>query len=68
LSGVGSFDGSDLAALGADVQLSGVGSATVRVKDDLTAQVSGLGSVRYYGSPQLHSQVSGLGSVNKIEQ
>lgn len=68
LSGVGSFDGSSLATVQADVQLSGVGSARLRVKDELTAQVSGLGSVVYYGSPQVHSQVSGLGSVNKIEK
>lgn len=68
MSGVGSFNGADLTTLTANVQLSGVGSATVRVKDDLTAQVSGLGSVRYYGSPKVHQQVSGLGSVNRIEK
>ena len=68
VSGVGSFNGAALETITTDVQLSGVGSATVRVKDDLTAQVSGLGSVLYYGSPKLHTQVSGLGSVNRVEK
>lgn len=68
LSGVGSFDGTDLLTLIADVRLSGVGSATVNVQDDLSARVSGLGSVRYLGNPKVHEQVSGLGSVNKIEK
>lgn len=68
VSGVGSFSGADLVAGKADVHLSGVGSATVHVKDDLQAYVSGLGSVLYLGSPQVHWEVSGLGSVNAIEK
>jgi hypothetical protein len=63
ISGVGSFHGADLNSKTARVNISGMGSATVWVDDELAASISGAGSVNYYGSPQVSKNVSGLGSV-----
>lgn len=68
ISGVGSFEAPELQSMVASVRISGAGSATVRVEDDLTARVSGAGSVKYYGSPNLDEDVSGAGSVNKVDE
>ena len=66
ISGLGSFEGQDLAAQTAQVDISGAGSATLWVKEQLTVDISGVGSVNYYGSPQVQKDVSGLGSVNPL--
>jgi len=66
VSGLGSFEGKDLAVQAAQVNISGAGSATLWVAKQLTADISGVGSVNYYGSPLVHQDVSGLGSVNKL--
>ena len=68
ISGVGSFDASELQSSVASVRISGAGSATVRVDDDLMARVSGTGSVKYYGSPTLDEDVSGVGSVSQLDE
>jgi hypothetical protein len=65
LSGFGSFNGRDLHTKTADVELSGAGSATVRVDDELDAQKTGAGSINYYGSPNVTKQISGVGSVSR---
>ncbi len=65
ISGAGSFDGGDLHSQSAKVNISGFGSATVWVDDELDANVSGAGSINYYGSPSsVTKNVSGLGGVN----
>jgi len=66
ISGFGSFNGSQLAAQRADVDISGAGSATLWVKDQLSANISGVGSVNYYGSPKVSRNISGLGGVNRL--
>lgn len=66
ISGVGKFDGKDLHSQIANTNLSGVGSATVWVDDELDAEISGAGSVNYYGSADVTKQVSGIGGVNRI--
>ena len=66
ISGVGKFDGQDLHSQVADANLSGVGSATVWVDDELDAVISGAGSVNYYGAADVTEQVGGLGSVNHV--
>jgi len=68
ISGVGSFEAPELQSMVASVRISGAGSATVRVEDDLTARVSGAGSVKYYGSPTLDEDVSGAGSVSQVDE
>jgi hypothetical protein len=66
ISGVGKFDGKDLHSQIANANLSGVGSATVSVDDELDAEISGAGSVNYYGSAEVTKQVSGIGGVNHV--
>jgi len=66
ISGVGKFDGKDLHSQVASANLSGVGSATVWVEDELDAEISGAGSVNYYGSAAVTRQVSGIGGVNHV--
>ena len=68
ISGVGGFDAPKLESQVATVRISGAGSATVNVVDDLTARVSGAGSINYYGSPTLHEDVSGAGSVSRADE
>jgi hypothetical protein len=65
ISGAGKFLAPDLSTQNADVQISGVGDASVWAKSKLTVDISGAGSVRYYGSPQVTQRISGAGSVNK---
>ena len=67
ISGVGGFDAPKLESQVATVRISGAGSATVNVVDDLTARVSGAGSINYFGSPTLHEDVSGAGSVSRAD-
>jgi hypothetical protein len=66
ISGFGDFKGAELHARDALVSISGAGSATVWVDDDLTAQISGAGSVGYYGSATVSKQISGIGGVNHL--
>lgn len=65
ISGFGSFDGKELHNQTADIDLSGAGSATVWVDDELDAQISGAGSINYYDSPEVTKHISGVGSVSK---
>lgn len=65
ISGFGSFDGKGLTSQVARVEISGAGSATLRVEKELDAQISGAGSVEYYGDPEVTRHVSGAGSVSK---
>jgi hypothetical protein len=66
ISGFGSFRGGELAAQGANMDISGAGSATLWLKNELTANISGVGSVNYYGSPTVSQNVSGVGGVNRL--
>ncbi len=66
ISGMGNFDGKALTSQVARVEISGTGSASLRVEEKLDAQISGAGSVNYYGDPEVTRQVSGVGSVNKV--
>ena len=67
ISGLGDFNGTKLQSQTAEVQISGAGTATLRVEDELTAKISGAGTVNYYGSPAVHETISGAGAVNKME-
>jgi energy-converting hydrogenase Eha subunit A len=65
ISGLGSFEGKGLSSQVATVDISGAGSATLRVEKELTARVSGAGSINYYGDPAVRQHISGAGSVKK---
>ncbi len=64
ISGFGSFNGTDLASMSAEVRISGAGSAIVRVEKNLDAAITGAGSVHYFGTPTITKQISGAGSVS----
>ncbi len=66
ISGAGSFNGKELRSNSASANISGVGSASIWVVNDLVAKISGVGSVNYYGSPNIQKNVSGLGSINYL--
>lgn len=64
MSGTGSIDAYDLTIQDADCGVSGLGSISCFVENDLYAKVSGLGSVKYKGEPKhFKKSVSGLGKV-----
>jgi hypothetical protein len=66
ISGFGDFKGGDLHSRGANIRITGAGSAIVWVDDDLEAAISGAGSVGYYGDPSVSRNISGAGSVNGL--
>jgi len=65
ISGFGNFNGGDLQSQNADVNISGAGSATAWVEQDLQAHISGAGSINYYGDPHVSKSISGAGSINE---
>lgn len=65
LDGSGDFEGSDLSATAATVDISGSGFVEISVEDRLDAGVSGSGDVRYHGDPVVSQNVSGSGSVDR---
>jgi hypothetical protein len=66
LSGLGNYAAGDLESQSAEVVLSGAGSATLWVTEQLDATLSGAGSIRYYGSPQVSQTTSGLGKIEGL--
>lgn len=67
LSGLGDFNAADLQSKRADIELSGMGGATVRVEEDLAATITGAGSIQYFGHPHVEQSVKGAGSVKPVE-
>jgi hypothetical protein len=64
MSGTGNIDAYDLTVQNAECGVSGLGSISCFVENDLFAKVSGLGSVKYKGEPKhFKKSVSGLGKV-----
>ena len=63
LSGLGDFNAADLQSNKANIELSGMGGATVRVEDDLAATITGAGSIQYFGNPHVEQSINGAGSV-----
>lgn len=67
LSGLGDFNAADLQSNKADIELSGMGGATVRVEEELAATITGAGSIQYFGHPRVEQSVNGAGSVKPAE-
>jgi len=67
LSGVGNYDGGDLESRICDVTVTGAGSATVNVSEELDANISGVGDINYIGSPSVEQEISGLGEIKGID-
>jgi hypothetical protein len=67
LSGLGDFNAADLQSKKADIELSGMGGATVRVEEELAATITGAGSIQYFGNPHVEQSVNGAGSLKPAE-
>lgn len=65
ISGAGSVSAYDLIVKRGSIDISGVGSGKVCVKEDLRVSISGIGSVKYKGEPKITSDISFLGSLKK---
>jgi hypothetical protein len=66
ISGAGDYGARGLESRTASIVLSGLGSATVHVREHLDVQISGAGTVRYEGQPTVEKQVTGVGSVQRM--
>lgn len=66
LSGAGSYDGEDLESSTAEITITGLGTTTVWVTENLDVTISGTGGVDYYGNPQVSQQISGLGRLKDM--
>ncbi|MBE6882589.1 MAG: DUF2807 domain-containing protein [Ruminococcaceae bacterium] len=68
LSGAGAIDSKSLVCKKAEVKISGAGSASVSVTDELLADVDGVGALEYYGNPVLKNISGGLTDVEQISK
>ena len=66
ISGAGQVDNAGLECKTAEVDVPGLGTATIWVTDKLTGEISGGGSVRYYGSPETDTETTGLGRFEAL--
>ncbi|MEM6523096.1 MAG: head GIN domain-containing protein [Bacteroidota bacterium] len=64
MSGAGGLDAKDLVSEKCEIDISGVGGASVHVTEKLMATVSGVGGITYRGNPtDVQKDVSGIGTV-----
>jgi hypothetical protein len=63
LTGAGSYRAPRLESQKAQVRLTGVGSATLSVAQELEATIQGVGSIEYYGSPSVKERITGIGRL-----
>jgi hypothetical protein len=66
VSGAGNYEAPHLESQRADIQLTGLGKATVWVAEELEATLIGLGSIEYYGHPRVNKTIQGLGTVTGL--
>ena len=68
MSGAGGLDAKNLVSQKCKIEISGVGGASLNVKEQLDASVSGVGGITYRGNPaDVNSNVSGLGTITREE-
>lgn len=69
ISGAGGLMAEGLRSKVCDVNLSGLGGASVYVTEKLEASITGIGGITYSGNPQLiEKQVTGLGKIIRNEE
>jgi hypothetical protein len=66
LTGAGQYDATHLESNNTKVALTGVGNATVWVKENLEVSVTGVGSIEYYGNPHIKQSTAMLGVVRNM--
>lgn len=66
LSGATDIDAREMLMNRCSISISGAGSASLQVVEQLDASISGAGSISYLGDPQVNQEVSGAGSIKRI--
>jgi hypothetical protein len=66
MTGAGQYDATHLETNNTKVALTGVGNATVWVKENLEVSVTGVGSIEYYGNPHIKQSTAMLGVVRNL--
>ncbi len=67
ISGAGKYNGENLESKKCEITVSGAGSATVNVSEELGVEINGVGNVYYIGTPQITQDISGLGRVKSMD-
>jgi hypothetical protein len=67
ISGSGKYDAEDLQSNECEVEITGLGSATVDVREKLDVVISGAGNVYYTGDPSVSRSISGLGRIKSLD-
>ena len=67
ISGSGKYDAEELESKDCEVEISGLGSATVNASDDLDIEINGAGNVYYKGDPHISQHISGLGRIKSLD-
>ncbi|MES0342003.1 MAG: head GIN domain-containing protein [Candidatus Humimicrobiaceae bacterium] len=67
ISGSGKYDAEELESKDCEVEISGLGSATVNASDDLDIEINGVGNVYYKGDPHVSQHISGLGRIKSLD-
>lgn len=67
ISGSGKYDAEELESKDCEVELTGLGSATVNVSGDLKIDINGVGNVYYKGDPHVSQHISGLGRIKSLD-
>lgn len=65
LSGAGHVDADELKTQDANIDIEGVGTASVYATDRLHAKIEGVGKVSYKGNPRVTEDIEGLGAVRR---
>jgi hypothetical protein len=69
LSGAGGLEAIGLETQNATITVSGIGSAKVNVKNELSAAIEGVGGIEYIGHPvKVNKNISGLGTIKEEKQ
>ncbi len=67
ISGSGKYNAEELGSKDCEVDISGLGSATVNVSDNLDIEINGAGNVYYKGNPHVSQHISGLGRIKSLD-
>lgn len=67
LSGAGKYNGAGLESKKCEISVSGAGSATVNVSEELDVDIGGVGNVNYMGKPAIKQNISGIGRIKNID-
>ena len=66
MNGAGGLDAEGLISEKCEINISGVGGASIHVTDQLIADVSGVGGITYRGDPSdVQKNVSGIGTISQ---